>query len=304
MEKVLFATCAAVSLSAIPFSIFVDKNPGTTALHTLIERERAFARHSETIGMGEAFLTYLAEDGLVFQPGPLKGKEVYADVPNVPGVLTWGPVWADISDTGDLGYTTGPYEYRENGADTPVNTYGHYMSVWKRQADGTLRVLLDIGISHDKPDPKAVPMEWLEMRTDSSGVFPQDTVDKNLELQALQQDEQAFLRASASEGFVNAFATYADSGVRLYRQGLFPALGLEKSLEMLSEEQGFLTWKTTAYEISASGDLGYTYGISTLLSGKENAESAEAHSYIRIWKKSADRHWKIVLDVAVPMPAL
>ena len=60
--------------------------------------------------------------------------------------LTWSPVAADISASGDLGYTYGTFEFRskdKEGKET-VN-HGKYMSVWKKQADGSWKVAVDMG---------------------------------------------------------------------------------------------------------------------------------------------------------------
>jgi ketosteroid isomerase-like protein len=35
---------------------------------------------------------------------------------------------------------------------------------------------------------------------------------------------------------------------------------------------------------------------------KSSDEPAERDSYLRIWKKQADGRWKVVLDVASPIP--
>jgi hypothetical protein len=49
--------------------------------------------------------------------------------------IQWRPVAAAISGAADMGFTTGPTEYRRAPADAPLR-YGHYTSVWQRQRDG------------------------------------------------------------------------------------------------------------------------------------------------------------------------
>jgi ketosteroid isomerase-like protein len=66
--------------------------------------------------------------------------------------LTWKPSEANASMGGDLGYTWGRYQYRDVGADgKPVVETGTYVTIWRRQADGSWKVVLDGG----SPDPKA-----------------------------------------------------------------------------------------------------------------------------------------------------
>jgi ketosteroid isomerase-like protein len=60
--------------------------------------------------------------------------------------LVWTPVGADISASGDLGYTYGTFEFRSIGKEgRPVVERGKYTSIWKKQRDGTWKVELDMG---------------------------------------------------------------------------------------------------------------------------------------------------------------
>jgi len=66
--------------------------------------------------------------------------------------LTWTPAFADISDSGDLAYTYGKYEFRVTGKDGKSSTaYGNYTTIWKRQADGQWKVVLDTANSGPLP---------------------------------------------------------------------------------------------------------------------------------------------------------
>ena len=62
--------------------------------------------------------------------------------------LTWTPVGADISASGDLGYTYGTYEFSSKDKDgKTVVDHGKYTSIWKKQGDGSWKVVLDMGNS-------------------------------------------------------------------------------------------------------------------------------------------------------------
>jgi ketosteroid isomerase-like protein len=62
--------------------------------------------------------------------------------------LTWTPVGADISSSGDLGYTYGTYEFSSKDKDgKTVVAHGKYTSIWKKQQDGSWKVVLDMGNS-------------------------------------------------------------------------------------------------------------------------------------------------------------
>jgi ketosteroid isomerase-like protein len=60
--------------------------------------------------------------------------------------LTWTPVGADISSSGDLGYTYGTFEFHSKDKDgKPTVDHGKYTSIWKKQSNGSWKVVLDMG---------------------------------------------------------------------------------------------------------------------------------------------------------------
>lgn len=105
----------------------------------------------------DAFLTYFAEDGVeVVDGGGFDTKDVMRkQTPWREGTtLTWTPVKAEMSASGDLGYTYGNYIYTtKNKEGKLVINYGKYTSIWKKQKDGQWKVVVDVGNS--SPDPKA-----------------------------------------------------------------------------------------------------------------------------------------------------
>jgi ketosteroid isomerase-like protein len=124
----------------------------------LVQTETDFCAMAQTQGLPAAFAHYAAEDAVFFDVDPKRhrGREAvrlrYADAP-AGAVLTWKPVQADVADSGELGYTWGTYEFRgPPGPDgkSRVGT-GHYVTIWKRQADGVWRFVLDTG----NPNPPA-----------------------------------------------------------------------------------------------------------------------------------------------------
>jgi ketosteroid isomerase-like protein len=63
-----------------------------------------------------------------------------------------------------------------------------------------------------------------------------------------------------------------------------------------------LRWEPV--DAAASGDLGYTYGISKVTrTGANGAPSISYGKYVTIWRKQRDRSWKIALDIGNASPA-
>jgi uncharacterized protein (TIGR02246 family) len=120
----------------------------------LMEMDRRFSVATREQG-AEGWTSFFAEDGIMLPEGSaaLRGKEAIhkAMEPffSVPGnSLEWDPEWAEISDSGDLGYTVGSSVLKSTDQDgNPTSKDGKYLTVWKRQADGSWKVTVDIGNS-------------------------------------------------------------------------------------------------------------------------------------------------------------
>ena len=122
----------------------------------LVKAETDFCARAARDGLPVAFAASIAPDGVLLAAGYEKRGEAvvrqeYAAAR--PGVtLSWKPEIVDVAASGDLGYTTGHFELRipgENGAEPTLRT-GRYMTVWKRQPDGTWKFVLDGGVP-DRP---------------------------------------------------------------------------------------------------------------------------------------------------------
>jgi ketosteroid isomerase-like protein len=64
-----------------------------------------------------------------------------------------------------------------------------------------------------------------------------------------------------------------------------------------------LKWEPSFVDVSASGDLGYTWGRYTLIipSGKKGAAPyIKMGTYVTVWKREPGGAWKVVLDGGTP----
>jgi ketosteroid isomerase-like protein len=107
----------------------------------------------------QGYMSYYADDAVEVPNGAplIQGKVEIAKgmgfLDDKNNRLIWTPVGADISASGDLGYTYGTYEFHSIGKDgKPSIDYGKYTSIWKRQKDGSWKVVLDMG--NASPAPK------------------------------------------------------------------------------------------------------------------------------------------------------
>jgi ketosteroid isomerase-like protein len=131
----------------------------TSGADTLRQLEADFMKAAADKG-SQGYMSYYAEDAAELPNGEdaIQGKENIAKtmgfLDDKNNHLTWTPVHADMAASGDLGYTYGTYEFRSIGKDgKPTVEYGKYVSIWKKQKDGSWKVVMDMGNASPLPKP-------------------------------------------------------------------------------------------------------------------------------------------------------
>lgn len=121
----------------------------------LLDLEAKFAADVAARG-GAGFASWFADDGVVLSNGaaPVIGKLAIEKASTWQASnyqLTWTPTDAVMGPSGDMGYTWGHYEGRGKDVNgNPVETSGRYMTVWRKEKDGSWKVTLDAG-ANDAP---------------------------------------------------------------------------------------------------------------------------------------------------------
>ena len=283
------AAALAVVLGAVP----------VRDLKSLVRAELAFSKLSEAQGIRAAFVANLAEDAIVFRPRPVPGLKLYQDRPAVPGYLSWRPVLAVIAASGDLGFTTGPYELRKQSESDPIGGRGHFVSIWSVQRDGAWKVVFDGGIDYEAPfagdaalDPDHIPT--------AAGAGPAAVVDPAKAEAEIRGAERA-LAAAVAKGGTGALADLMSPDARLNLAGSHPFKGGTAARGALATMRGVLTWEIQGLRVSAAGDLGFVYGLSELRPASGTVGDASSASFLRIWKKNAAGRWEIALALFSPI---
>ena len=117
----------------------------------ILQAESDFSAMSEKDGMQAAFLYFAAEDVVIDRNDELLVgkpalKEYLESQPEGARdeLLTWTADFADVSKSGDLGYTYGRYTYSySDSTGTKVENKGYFHTVWKRQEDRSWRFVWD-----------------------------------------------------------------------------------------------------------------------------------------------------------------
>ena len=136
---------------------------GSQALRDeLLRADRAFDQRTSEQG-AEGWVSFFTEDGMMAGPGGItSGRKAIRDLMapffSKPGnSLRWKPVLAGVSASGDLGYTVG--ESLRTVTDEKgqlTQSRGRYVTIWRKQKDGSWKVELDTGSS---TPPKPVPAD-------------------------------------------------------------------------------------------------------------------------------------------------
>lgn len=271
MLKTLFAVAL---LAATP--AFAQNHPAAP----IEAAERAFAADGLTYGIRGSFLRHMADDAIMFAPGPVNAKALYEGRPatNEPK-LEWWPQHVVIARSGDLGLSTGPAQV--NG-----KRRGYYATIWRKGAGGEWKWIYDGGAA-----------------ADASLAPPQETPAHKGPVSPIGAKSQAigFEEAKAAEAALIARA--ATDAPNAYRKAFAPDAWLlgpaDAGALAANDLQGRLAVRPAAMALaplgggaSAAGDFVWTYGTATW-SGKD-ASPLKAH-YMHVWQRRAEG-WRLIFE--------
>lgn len=260
-----------------------------TALQSLADAETAFAQTAAAKGTRDAFLSFLADNAVIFEPGPVNGKKTWEKRAPASGLLTWQQNFLAVSRSGDLGYTIGPWEFKQNPTDTDAKAYGQFLSVWKKRKEGPWKVVLDAGV--DTPRPLGKP---------AAAIFSTPPpVSPKIDPAVVQTDvrkvARRFALASAKDSGL-AIIAFASEDIHVLRDGVFPATGEDGAQLMLASDHTKTTFQPAGGDLSESNDLGYEYGEYVT----ERGDGPERGSYVTIWKRNIRATWRLAVDWRKP----
>jgi len=118
---------------------------------SLMEIDRAWSKASVAKDV-DRIVSYYPDDASMFPPnapvakGKAAIKKAWIELVNSAGFsLSWEPTTASASKSGDLGNTSGTYQFSMTGPDgKPLPDKGKYVVVWKKGASGKWKVVADI----------------------------------------------------------------------------------------------------------------------------------------------------------------
>jgi ketosteroid isomerase-like protein len=288
-----------ILIATVPISLAVLGGCSNIADHDdviagIVEAEHAFAGDVRELGMREGFLAHLGDGAVVFSPMPVSAVERYQNMDDSPGLLQWEPTTADASTAGDIGFTTGPWEFRPEGPDGEATSFGHYVSVWMRRSDGIWKLAIDAGVVHGPVEVSGVTL------TGRGHVRVDAPLDSPTGFEDVLDAERELLLASASYGFPDALSAVAAPDIVVLRTGNMPARGAAQVSEFLWSEVN-VAWEPAGGAVAESGDLGYTYGT-MYYRGADGTTLSGRSAYLRVWERLPNGEWNVVIDLTNPIP--
>jgi ketosteroid isomerase-like protein len=249
-------------------------------LKGLVDAEWAFINTAKEKNTRDAFIASLADDAITFGQDIQKGKEYLKTQQPNESWLYWEPVYSVIAASGDFGFNTGPWEFRQKKTDEKAVAFGQFVTVWKK-INGVWKAAIDIGISHGAPAGKEI---W---RTSSVKSAPSKSVENKTDVMNF---ERQFQDDIVRKG-LTAYRKFISPEARLYRSKREPFTSAEQIEKYLNETTEKITFASVDAEIASTGDLAFVYGRTVV-----REETDRNSFFMRIWRKE-NNTWKIVLDL-------
>jgi len=244
----------------------------------LIMAEKEFASYSVANNTRAAFLQFLDSSGVVFENGKaVNGIATWSKRDVRPGVLNWHPQFAEISSSGNLGYTTGPWTFQPRTINDSIVARGQYATIWQIDKKGNWKFIVDLGVN-GLPATDTNEVKEINVEKISSSV---------LDLKSMVQAEADFARLFYKDKSL-AYNRYKSEHSILNRNVQLPATEVNDQEKSIQNTPSEIRYTVNHPGIAKSGDLGFVYGT-TLNTDKTD-------NYLRVWRKEK-QGWKIAMEV-------
>lgn len=111
----------------------------------------------------DAWVGFYSDDAVVLPPNDATAtskeqiKKIISELLGLPGLaIEWQLTKVDVARSGDLGYGYGTYKLTaDDSRGKPASDHGKILEVWKKQADGNWKCVVDTWNSDLPPAPPA-----------------------------------------------------------------------------------------------------------------------------------------------------
>jgi len=136
---------------SVPKSFISSKDPSSGMGAPFAKADLEFSRMARAKGAPTAFGAFAAPNAttlpgtgeIVIGPAAIHARML--ESPAAKAKWAWHPVYSESSASGDLGFTVGEAVIAIPGANGVTNFKSKYLTVWRRQPDGSIRFIVDGG---------------------------------------------------------------------------------------------------------------------------------------------------------------
>jgi ketosteroid isomerase-like protein len=266
------------------------------ALEQMLDADRAFAARARDVGWKQALVEYFAESAIALANAQVRlAREWVAGVPDPsPGHEHLREShYGDVSASGELGYLLGSTRTITPPRDArgaPATRHTNYVTIWKRQRDGSFRIVLDVGV-----DAPAAPTSTPGFtRAAAANRFTGDYDDTTPPLAVADGILNSGLRTNQARAYRGRLAP----GARLLRPNVQVMTGEAAITRWLATQPPLRAADTRYAEAARSGDLGYTWGTYQM-PARRLTPPREGY-YVRIWVRERSGQWTVAVDLTQP----
>jgi ketosteroid isomerase-like protein len=196
-----------------------------------------------------------------------------------------------VAHSGEFCWVLG--RWKAEKLDTKQFKYGHFVTVWRKQADGSWKVIGDTAVVSAQEDPAAKEPIALQTPAFTGGKGKTDVAAVRSAL--LEQDRK--LTASAGKSDATEYLSFLAPDALVLRTRKDPQQG-QPAFDTLKASWTPLPWHQGGGEMSNAGDMAFTYGVREDPDTPDRTESG----YMRIWERQKDGSWKVVVDLVNGLP--
>lgn len=266
--------------------------PAIRPIAQVAAAERAFSARAQVVNARDAFVEHFAPEAILFAPEPKPAFPGLAEGPPWGVNIVWGPAAAGAACSGELGWTTGPAEYRRQPGGELFRR-GYYSSIWTRNADGPWKVLVDLGVAIPVDAPGEA--DWSEPGEQSPCTTPRG--DAAAFTTDLARADELLIRQTESDA-VAALGARLHPQARLHRSGVAPVLGAA-AVRIALADRPKLRLARSGLRAAASGDLGFSYGTGAWL----GATGEQRFAYLMVWERvGPDWTLRLIVQDALKAP--
>jgi ketosteroid isomerase-like protein len=157
MKKTLFTSLLAVILlsacnNASNNYVTVSDSSDSTAAVNAINKADSLWDDQSAHNSAEGWLSFYTDDAIMMPPGENVCRDKESRAASIKAMFAMNSVnmrfqatKTEVSKAGDLGYSTGPYQFSyKDASGKEMHETGKFCETWKKQADGSWKCIVDI----------------------------------------------------------------------------------------------------------------------------------------------------------------